>query len=262
MRPCRPGARVVRGRAVAAHRRLPGLNGGFSLIELAIALGIIGLLIGSLIVPMMTQVAQRKTRETEKALEEVKEALIGYAVRYGRLPCPATNASNGAESFVGAVGASACATPYSGFVPGVTLGLSVTDGRGYAIDGWGNPLRYAVTTANANAFTSTKGMQTAGMQSLTPNLYVCASSSGITATSCGTAQVLANGTPAVIYSRGANWATGTGGADEAANVANNPVFVSHIHTASVGAGGEFDDIVTWLSPQVLYSKMVSAGQLP
>lgn len=235
---------------------------GFSLIELAIAMAIIALVTGGLLVPLTTQVAQRKTTETQKTLEEIREALVGYAIRHGRLPCPATNTSKGIESFVGAVGASACANAYSGFVPAATLGLSAIDARGYAIDGWGTPLRYAVTTANTNAFTTVRGMQTAAIQNLTPNLYVCASGSGVTPTTCGAAQVLANGTPAVIYSAGPNWATGPNGADETANLANAPVFVSRVSSGAGANGGEFDDIVTWLPAPVLYSRMVSAGQLP
>jgi hypothetical protein len=36
-----------------------------------------------------------------------------------------------------------------------------------------------------------------------------------------------------------------------------------MHETRVGnaAGGEFDDIVTWISPSVLYSRLVSAGAL-
>lgn len=56
-----------------------------------------------------------------------------------------------------------------------------------------------------------------------------------------------------------------GGTDEAANpnpnsANNDQVFVSHPRSAA--AGNEFDDIVVWLSPDVLYNRMVAAGQLP
>ena len=40
------------------------------------------------------------------------------------------------------------------------------------------------------------------------------------------------------------------------------VFVSHIPTASSATNGEFDDIVIWLSPNILFGKMVAAGKLP
>jgi len=66
----------------------------------------------------------------------------------------------------------------------------------------------------------------------------------------------------VIYSLGPNWATGGVSPDEAANVTNDAVFVFHVRSDANSTTGEFDDIVTWLSPNVLYSRMVSAGQLP
>ena len=242
---------------------LPSRARGFSLIELAVAVVVIVIFLGSILVPLTTQVAQRKTSDTQKALEEIKEALLGFAIAQGRLPCPASAASNGVESYVGVVGASPCTNPYDGFVPAATLGLAATDGQGYAIDAWSTRIRYAVTTANANAFTAANGMRTTGMAALLPDLYVCASSTGITANDCGgAANTLVGTAPAVIYSLGPNWATGGTSADEAANLNNDRVLVFHVRSDPGVASGEFDDIVTWLSANVLYSRMVSAGQLP
>ena len=251
---------------------------GFSLIELAVALVVVALFLGAVLVPLTTQIGQRRTSDTQKTLEDVKETLIGFALATGRLPCPASAASNsGMESFctnsAGACGAEIlspaapspghgrCTSQY-GFVPGAALGLAAVDAQGYGIDAWGARLRYAVTAANANAFTATNGMRNAPMTTLAPDLHVCAASAGIAPTTCGVASVLTTTAPAVIYSLGPNWATGGVSADEAANLNNDPVFVSRVVSDPGAASGEFDDIVTWLSPHVLYSRMVSAGQLP
>jgi prepilin-type N-terminal cleavage/methylation domain-containing protein len=253
-------------------RALPRRPRGFTLIEIAVALLVIAILLSALLVPLTTQVVQRKTSDTQKALEDIKEALLGFAVSNGRLPCPATTTSNGIES---PPGGGVCTNPsgvYMGFVPAATLGLSATDSQGYAIDAWGQRIRYAVTTANASAFTSANGMRNTGLASLLPNLYVCASSPGTGIyTACPAATVLTDSAPAVIYSLGPNWVTcptSTGidmtkcGADEAANLNGDPVFVYHVRSGSNAPNGEFDDIVTWLSENVLYNRMVSAGQLP
>jgi hypothetical protein len=40
------------------------------------------------------------------------------------------------------------------------------------------------------------------------------------------------------------------------------VFVSRVRSDPGSTGGEFDDLVTWLSENVLYNRMVAAGQLP
>lgn len=240
---------------------------GFTLVEMAIVLVIVGLLLGGLLMPLGAQMEQRKISETQKALDDIKEALIGYAVANGRLPCPASATSNGIES---PQGGGVCTNPFNGFLPSATLGLSQTDSQGYAVDAWGltqNRIRYAVSTANTSAFTTLNGMKTTTMATLAPDLRVCASATGITATTCGTAVSLTNNAVAIIYSLGKNASTGGLGTDEAANpnpnsANNDQVFVSHTPTSAAAANGEFDDIVTWLSPNTLFNRMVAAGQLP
>ena len=70
------------------------LESGFSLIEMAIVFMVLALLVGGLLVPFSTQIEQQKVRETQKAMEEIKEALIGYAAthidasNHAYLPCP------------------------------------------------------------------------------------------------------------------------------------------------------------------------------
>ncbi|MGA7749978.1 MAG: type II secretion system protein [Gallionella sp.] len=235
---------------------------GFTLVEIAIVLLIVGLLMGGLLPTLSGQIDQRRNSDTSKQLDEIKDALIGYAVINGRLPCPASSTSNGAES---PSGGGNCTNFYNGFVPAATLGLSgTTDSSGFLIDSWGNRIRYAVTSSNGNAFTTTNGMQSAGISSLAPNLLVCSTATGISGTSCATNSYLTAtpGVPVVIYSTGKNGAQGSAGIDEAANLDGNRTFVSHIPTPSGAANGYFDDIVIWISQTVLINRMVAAGKLP
>lgn len=237
---------------------------GFTLVEMAIVLVIVGLLLGGLLMPLSTQVEQQRISETQKYLDQIKDALLGYAAAHGRLPCPATATSLGVES---PVGGGVCTSPYNGFLPAVTLGLTPVDGAGFAIDAWNNRIRYAVTTFNGSAFTTTGGINTTTIGTLTPDLNVCASAAGITGTTCGTAPLLTNNAPVVIYSLGRNAATGGAGIDETANpnpnsVNSDQVFVSHPPATSTATNGEFDDTVTWISPNTLYNRMISAGNLP
>lgn len=235
---------------------------GFTLIEMAIVLVIVGLLLGGILMPLSAQIDQRRISETQKTLDEINQALIGFAIANGRLPCPASAISAGIES---PAGGGVCTNPFNGFLPAATLGLPQTDGLGYTADAWGltqNRIRYAVTTANGSAFTTANGMRTTTMAVLNPDLRVCASATGITGTTCGTAVSLTNNAIAVIYSLGRNAPTGGTGTDEAANLDNNPVFVSHTPTAIGAPNGEFDDIVTWVSPNTLFNRMVAANQLP
>lgn len=255
--------------------------GGFTLIELALTIAIVAVLGAGLLVPVVSQIAQRNISSTERTLELAREALIGYAVANGRLPCPATDTSNGLESPSPPDPNGACTT-YYGYLPAATLGLTPVDARGYAVDAWAssadrNRIRYAVSDfrdATTNpVFTRPGGMKTAGPAGLGGNdfLYVCNSGSGINtaAPNCGTATTLTSTAPAVIWSVGANAATGGGtSVDEAQNQfpgalsggGIDRVFVSR--GIASGAGPEYDDIVSWLSIGGLVSRMVQAGQLP
>lgn len=233
---------------------------------------IVALLLGGLVPTLSSQIEQRQISETSKQLDEIQQALIGYAVINGRLPCPASSSSNGVESPT--TGTGICDHNYDGYVPAATLGLSGTDSSGFAVDSWGNRIHYAVTAWSGNTYTVPNGMSTKGISSLTPlpDLLVCSSAlpaTGITGSSCGatTNALTSNGVPVVIFSTGKNGAQGPAGIDEAANLDgtnanNNITFVSHTPSASGGAGGEFDHIVIWISPNTLINRMVTAGQLP
>jgi prepilin-type N-terminal cleavage/methylation domain-containing protein len=250
--------RAVPSRLTFAH--------GFTLTELSIVLVIVALLIGGMMLPLSAQDDVRRTQETQKSLNDARDALIGFAVANGRLPCPATAASNGVESF--AAGGDQlngnCSDFYSGFLPAAQLGLGPTNANGLLLDAWNQPIRYAVWGAGgaingiSNPLTRTDGMRGATMTSVaaTSLLSACASSAGITGIDCGTANVLTSRAPVLLFSIGKNGALGAPSADEAANLDANPVFVAH------EAAPNYDDIVIWLSPNILFNRMIAAGRLP
>jgi prepilin-type N-terminal cleavage/methylation domain-containing protein len=267
---------------------------GFTLIELAIVLLILGALLAGILIPFTTQVELRRVVETEKTLFEIREALIGFAAANGRLPCPASAASAGQESFTVPSGDKFngnCSNFLDGFVPGALLGIGPSDGTGYVLDAWNNRIRYAVSNNNQipsgtpvappppvnfdftglGNFPSSSGeMRNVGMPALAPDLLVCSTATGITATSCGAIPPLVGTAVAVIYSTGPNAMRSDPGGlrvDENANPNpnandNNRTFVSHERASENNPNGEFDDIVIWLSPNILYAKMIAAGRLP
>lgn len=257
-------------------RRIPAAA-GFTMIELAVAIVVIALLLGGILVPLQTQVESRKIDETQRILDQAREALIGYAAANGRFPCPASATSNGAESFA-AGGSSAngnCSNFFDGFLPAATLGFTPVDAQGYALDAWGftqNRIRYAVSnqTVNliTNPFTSVNGMRNAGMANITNAalLYVCNSGSGVNpGVNCGTAVTLTSKAPVVIWSVGPNAPTPTGGtsADEAENPNPNGGSADHIFVSrSRSEAPVFDDIVTWIGSASLFNRLIAAGQLP
>jgi prepilin-type N-terminal cleavage/methylation domain-containing protein len=229
---------------------------GFTLVEIAIVLMIVSILLAALVPTLSGQMEQRSRSETRKKLEEVKEALIGYAVVNGRLPCPASSTSNGIEA---PVGGGACTAQFNGLVPATTLGLSGLNPQGYIVDGWNNPIRYAVTDWSSNALTTTNGMSNAGLTAISANLHVCNTAAGSTGTACAAGSYLTpsgNGVPVVIYSAGPNGGNAATAADEMENSDNDKIFVSHDNAP------DYDDLVIWLSLNTLLNRMVAAGKLP
>lgn len=240
---------------------------GFTLAELAVVLLIVGLLVGGMMLPLAAQDDLRRNQETRQRLDEARAALLGFAAARDRLPCPALEGAMGTEAYAGTPGASPCSVA-EGFLPAATLALGEVDAQGYALDAWQQRIRYAVTKANDNAFTFVRsgGMRSVGLGMLAPDLTVCASSP------C--ASRLTDNAVAVIWSvgrNGADPARSGSGADERENPnpgsAGHPDpnpgrYVSHEPSPSSATGGEFDDLVVWLSPYILYGRMIAAGYLP
>ena len=252
---------------------------GFTLVEMTVVLVIVGLLLTGLILPISAQIEMQAYRQTNKNLEEIREALIGYAMMNGRLPCPATATSSGLED---TVGGGVCAAKIAagnwavGYLPAATLGITPTDDQGFAVDGWGrnaiNRIRYAVTTKTVNSFTdpftTVNGMANATISEIANNQpYLTICSAAPVGVNCGGSK-LSDSAVFVIYSVGKNASTG-GSGDESANPnpntadadgngvpdADDGIFVSRDSSPS------FDDVVLWASTPTLISRMVSSGKL-
>lgn len=267
---------------------------GFTLTELAIAFLVISLLLGGMLMTLSAQTESRQVADTQRTLDNAREALVGFAVRFGRLPCPASAGATGVEDrrpvaqaytcSVCAIGDSYC----EGLLPALTLGIGPTNAQGYLVDAWGNPVRYAVTNWSKGgtdvalcppngtdykrcpAFTTANAIASLGVTNAPvfstspPMMQICDVSA------CTGTRIFA---PAVVWSTGKNYLEKLGaaafGADELENVDSfvpavvvaDGIFVMHEGRVGGAAGGEFDDLVSWISPSVLYSRLVSAGAL-
>jgi len=246
-------------------------QGGFSLIELAIVLMIIGALIGSFIGTLGSRIKSGRYIESKSELDDIKVALYGHAVSQGfpHLPCPdcrtatcealtAGNFSNdGIEDRNGIV----CDTNTDGTLgnlPWQTLGIGEKDP-------WGN--RYSYWVADNVADNTPTGFQLATViNSATINTRIGENIAVLTDTAV-----------AIVFSHGSNGygaisvdavlKINASADDEVENTNNDNLFVSRNITepgseTAAGDDFEFDDILIWISEFELKGKMVQAGVLP
>jgi hypothetical protein len=241
-----------------------------------VVLLILTVMMSGLAVPFAAQLQMRRMEEARRQLDEAKEALLGFAAAHARLPCPASIASNGSESFVpgGDATNGGCSNFYDGYLPGATLGLAPLDAEGYVRDPWmgaRNRIRYAVFGGGSdvngvvNPLTRANGMQSAtlaGLAAAPHFILICSSGAKAGASTCGpAANQLTFRAAFVLLSLGANaGAEPAAGSDEARNLAGNPVFIHH--EASSVAGNEFDDVVHWVPVHLVVNRLLVAGRLP
>jgi len=210
---------------------------GFTLIEMAIVLLILGILLGSVLVPLSVQMLNQKIKETRATLSHVRDAIIGFAVINKRLPCPDTS-GNGEENGPNC-------NDVEGAVPWSTLGV----GR---YDAWSKPLRYRIdnnySSSIANPPNTTSGisiqdLKNTALSIANPNAPI------VIIFSCG-----ADGRP-----NKENDADGMTNSD--ANC-SNPGTANETYTQDNYIENQFDDILIWVSKNTLLNHLVSAGAWP
>lgn len=232
---------------------------GFTLIEIAVVLVIIGLLLGSFINTFAQRIDTTRRDNTKKELEEIKSVIMAYAYTKSPpyIPCPDTDSPlDGIENRSGA----SCTSAH-GFVPWVTLGV------GYS-DAWGNRYRYWVRPdySDSSGFSLTTADDSAKDARVFTRVQ-------------HTVQDLIDNAVVVIFSQGKNGlgarsfegtdrapvpAVGGGHDDERENLDLDISFVSRdlrVEGATTVNGGIFDDIVIWIGALELKAKMVEAGVL-
>jgi prepilin-type N-terminal cleavage/methylation domain-containing protein len=229
---------------------------GFSMVELAVVIVIVSVLLGVVLTPLATRIQMQQVRDQQRTLDELREALLGFAQAYG--PCHAGGAPTSAVDEL----------PYA------TLGVMATDR-------WGRRYVYAVTTQLTNV------VRTGEPAAATPDTddqLDLTDRGRLTLSERRSDKSLATITTsaaAIVVSLGDNGLGGTdldgsalpapSGADELENTDLDASFITRIRTDG-GAGCddtagtsplcEFDDLVVMIPTPLLLGRLVQSGRLP
>lgn len=236
---------------------------GFTLMELALVMLILGILTAGAVAPLRAGLEQARSARTQAGLERARQALLGYAASHAppRLPCPdcRTPACAGPGNHAGdgfedrSVDGDRCdAGTGHGHLPWATLGVSATDA-------WGRRLGYRVAPLFATGFDLDTGNR--------------GSARILAVAGAERPAVLAEGIPAVFWSHGANGRGATSGdgsrlrpppaaSEESENLDDDRDFVSGpTRAASAGHAG-FDDRLGWVNAYELKYLLLVGGRLP
>lgn len=212
---------------------------GFTLVEMAIVLVIVGLLVSAFLAPLSAQRDLGDYTKVRADLEQIREALYGFAIINGRLPCP-TIQTNPAVAGYGEEALNCVAPTQEGYLPWKTLGVREIDSWGIrrtaAADPWIGYWRYRVNANAATPFALTTAFP--------PTLSVWDSINNRLTS-------ITESPLAIVYSAGKNLNP---------NGRNAGTFDDEYQSDVPVA--TFDDVTVWISRTVLMNRMVAAEQLP
>lgn len=244
-----------------------GKDGGFTLIEIAIVLVVVGLILSGGLMAVKPVLQNARTSETNSKLDRIEDAILVYAIRNNCLPCPATaalatGAANAGASLpqplVSNCSSAAC-TNARGVVPWVTLGISESD----ATDAWGSRISYAITT----------GLETLGNMDRSGTDYTPLGTLSVTNLGL-VANAVTDAAAYVLVSHGADKASGyamssgvlqndphgSAATDaQGRNRVTSAVNFVQDEARTVPGVGYYDDIVRWRSKPIIVQSCGSAS---
>ena len=251
---------------------------GFTLVEIAIVLLIVTILLGYSVAMFPLQQELKQYRHVQAEMDSVIGHLIAFAQVNGRLPCPDTStdsdlSGNTVDGGEDRIGLNACEA-YFGFLPGRTLGLNGRyNAAGVMIDPWDSGYRYAISNIDFSGdgnfdLVTPNGIRDEGISNVMPDLFICDDSdeTGVDidcTTVTGDEVVGTNGAvAAVVISLGKDFNDPATSNIQAENIDNFHVGTQDKVYIFSPRRDDYDDVVRWLSTNLLFSKMIEADQLP
>jgi type II secretory pathway pseudopilin PulG len=222
-------------------------------VELSIVMVVVGLLLGTTITGLSDFIWHARNAQAKKDLALIEEALVGYAISNGGLPCPDTDGFQGAAGIPDGVadpgGAGGC-DDEDGYLPWADLGLR-------SADPWNNLYLYRVDTNYVKPPLVADQTVTFTLTQPDGNIEIF--------DIAGAATPASNFIAAVFFSVGPNGYMTTAESpsnDEDENLDNDADFVDKAYVPKGAGLEEFDDVMHWISSFSLKSRMVQAQRLP
>jgi prepilin-type N-terminal cleavage/methylation domain-containing protein len=275
---------------------------GFTLIEIAIVLLIVTILLGYTVALFPRQQELKQYRAVNEEMDRIIEAVIGFAQVNGRLPCPAIPNSNGNENGGGGTNCGnyggfvpvntlgltgrlnqdtllidPWGNPYRYYVANADY-----DGDGESDFVRNGEMRdVGLVDSDGDTYIDLDGNYLICDASGTSTDDLCTGANEVFGLPAGAGGPYA-GAPFVVLSLGINWAAvpvndelenrGTALSNTDLLMPNGPsgnqYFLKDVAVETTfvrrttGLADDFDDVVRWGSPNVLFSKMIEADKLP
>lgn len=246
------------------------LNHGFTLVEMAIVLLILGVLTRAAIAPLAAIHEHRNVQVTSRELDKIRESIIAYIVARGALPCPLAEPGhlNPATSNTSALSQNLGDAPSDcgierGGVPAKVLGLAGRlNEEGALVDVWNRPYLYSVSLSNhaqrgnqsVADWTQAGEAAQVGVPYLTADIVICMR---MRPNDCSGSDIRANQVAFLIMSYGQdNSETGA----QRENLDDDQVFLLQPH--SQVADNRFDDLLVWGTAADTMYWMLRMGWLP
>ena len=252
---------------------------------------IVGLLLGGILVPLSTKLEQDSRDRTQVVLDDIKEALLGYTVINGRMPCPdcpdgnapcnavaAANRNDGIADWSGTVGTRTCIVQV-GNLPWVDLQVP-------EFDSWNRHFTYRVTPE----FSRESNTAACGTPAVDVSFELCTAGdidiySSYTPPPYPATPTVAENVPAIVVSHGSDAYEPAQTNQQVENYDRNPVnpdtgsailssytsgnysanvfiYADFARDTSLDPPTRFDDLIMWISPNLLMNRMIISGRLP
>ncbi|GAB7129055.1 hypothetical protein JCM19000A_35630 [Silvimonas sp. JCM 19000] len=228
---------------------------GYSLVELAIVLVIIGLMLQGMLGAVQTLRQGELRRAERRQQDQIGQTLLAFAVRNGHLPCPAALAVSLGRQGLEARDADGRCSALQGTLPWRTLAVA-------RVDAWQRPYTYRVSASFADLAPRSPG------DSCAPNakppagmsFMLCSSGDITLLDNVAAGNVIAQRIPLLLIAHGAHGPGALSGGGDGGQARNARVGSEFI----VGAAPDepFDDLLFWINNERLVEIALRAGRLP